>query len=195
MWATVRDDFVIQPEAKEDFVEKECGDSFSSDCFLSGVENDPLRKAMVDHDQQRVKARRKRKVGDQITGDLLEGVRCVGHDQGERRDSGVGVCLVLLACGTAFDIFAHKLCKARPPKLHGDELASLEISGVTGGFVIMTAGEDGVTKGVGRRNVDVALVHEDVVIVLPVRETRPEGSRNILQGRLQMLEDEGVQLR
>ena len=77
LWAMIRDDFVVEPEAKVDFVEKECGDSFGSDHFLSGAENYPLCKAMVDHNQQRVKARGGREVGDQVTGDLLEGTRCV----------------------------------------------------------------------------------------------------------------------
>ena len=29
---------------------------FGGDCFLGGAENYPLYKAMVDHDQERVKA-------------------------------------------------------------------------------------------------------------------------------------------
>ena len=72
-------------------MEKECSDSFGGDCFLSGAENHPLCKAMVDHNQQRVKARGSKEVGDQVTGDLLEGMRGVGLDRGERGDGGVCV--------------------------------------------------------------------------------------------------------
>ena len=72
-------------------MEKEGSDPFSSDCFLSGAENYPLRKAMVDHDQQRVKAGGGGEVGDEVTGDLLEGARCVGHNWCKWRDGGVCV--------------------------------------------------------------------------------------------------------
>ena len=60
---------------KVDFVEKEGSYSLGSDGFLSGAENYPLSKAMVDHDQQRVKVRRGGEVGDKVTRDLLEGAR------------------------------------------------------------------------------------------------------------------------
>ena len=73
LWATIRDNFVIKPEVKVYIVKKEASHSFSSDRFLSGAENYPLSKAMVDHDQQRVKARGGREVSDKVTGDLLEG--------------------------------------------------------------------------------------------------------------------------
>ena len=41
---------------KEYMFEKEFGDSFGIDVFVTRSENDPLRKAVVDHDQQRIKA-------------------------------------------------------------------------------------------------------------------------------------------
>ena len=47
----IRDDFVIEPEVKVDFVEKEGSYSLSSDGFLSRAENYPLSKAMVNHDK------------------------------------------------------------------------------------------------------------------------------------------------
>ena len=90
-------------------MEKEDGYPLSSDGFLYGVENHPLSKAMVDHNQQRVKARGSGEVGDKVAGDLLEGARGMGHDQGEWRDSGMHIQFVLLACSTAFDILSHKL--------------------------------------------------------------------------------------
>ena len=61
-------------------MKKEGGYPVGSDCFLGGAENYPLRKAMVDHDQQGIKARGGREVGDQVTGDLLEGARGMGFD-------------------------------------------------------------------------------------------------------------------
>ena len=73
MWTTIRDDFVVESKAKVYFVEKEGGHPFGHDSFLCGVENYPLCKAMVDHDQQGVETRGGGEVGDQVTGDLLEG--------------------------------------------------------------------------------------------------------------------------
>ena len=48
---SVRDNFVIKSEAQVDFVEEKGSYPFSSDHFLSGAEDYPLCKAMVDHDQ------------------------------------------------------------------------------------------------------------------------------------------------
>ena len=87
----IRDNFVVEFKMEVYFVEKECCYSFGSDCFLSGVENYLLCKAMVNHNQQRVKTRGRGEIGDQVTQDLLEGVRGVGFDWGEWWDSGVCV--------------------------------------------------------------------------------------------------------
>jgi len=73
LWTSIRDNPVVESVAEEDFVEEKGGDSFSGDGFLSGAENYPLSKAMVYHDQERIKAGGGGEVGDQIAGDLLEG--------------------------------------------------------------------------------------------------------------------------
>ena len=91
LWATIRDDLVVEPELEVYLMEKEGSYPLSGDGFLCGAENYPLHKAMVNHNQQRVKTRRSRKVGDKVAGDLLEGARGVGLDWGERRDGGVCV--------------------------------------------------------------------------------------------------------
>ena len=65
--APIRDYFVKKSKAKEDFVEKEGGDSFGGDRLLSRAKNHPLSKPMVYHDQERVKARGEREIGDEIT--------------------------------------------------------------------------------------------------------------------------------
>ena len=56
MGTLIRNDFVKKSETKEDFVEKEGGDSFGSEGFLGRAKNHPLSKPMVYHDQERVKA-------------------------------------------------------------------------------------------------------------------------------------------
>ena len=73
MGATIGDDLIEKSKVKEDFVKKECGDSFGGDGFLSRAENHPLSKPMVYHDQERIKTRGDREIRDKITRDLLEG--------------------------------------------------------------------------------------------------------------------------
>ena len=91
LWTTIGDDFVVESKTEVYFVKEKGGYLFSSDGFLCGVENYPLHKAMVDHDQQRVKTRGGGEVGDEVTRDLLEGMRGMGPDQGERGNGGVCV--------------------------------------------------------------------------------------------------------
>ena len=52
---------------------------------------------MVDHDQKGIKTIRRGKVGDEITGDLLEGAGAGGWNGEEWGPGRMGVCLVLLA--------------------------------------------------------------------------------------------------
>ena len=75
MGASIRDDFVKKSKAKEDFVEKERGDSLGGDRFFGRAKNHPLSKPMVDHDQERVEARGDREICDKIAGNLLERAR------------------------------------------------------------------------------------------------------------------------
>ena len=56
LWATIRDDLVIEPEMEIDLVEKKGGNPFCGDHFLGGAKNYPLCKPVVNHDQERVKA-------------------------------------------------------------------------------------------------------------------------------------------
>ena len=76
-WQRIRDDFFEKSKVKKDFVEEKRSDSLSGDGFLGWAKDYPLSKAMVDHDQERIEAGRKGEIGDEITGNLLEGAR--GH--------------------------------------------------------------------------------------------------------------------
>ena len=42
----------MEAETEEYVFEKEVGDSFGIDSFVTRSEDDPLRKTMVDHNQQ-----------------------------------------------------------------------------------------------------------------------------------------------
>ena len=70
-------------------MEEESSYPFSGDRFLDGVENYPLYKAMVNHNQERVKARGGGEVSNEVTRELLKWARSVGFDWGEWRDGGV----------------------------------------------------------------------------------------------------------
>ena len=72
-------------------MEEKGGYPFSGDRFLSGAENYPLHKAMVNHDQQGITARGSREVGDQVTGDLLEWAGSTGLDQSKWENGGMCV--------------------------------------------------------------------------------------------------------
>ena len=73
--ATIRDYFVKKSKAEEDFVEEKGCDSFGNDGFLHWAKNHPLSKSMVYHDQERIEARGRGEIGDEITGNLLERAR------------------------------------------------------------------------------------------------------------------------
>ena len=81
MGTAIRDDFVEKSKAKEDFVKKEGGDSFSGDRLLDRAKNYPLSKPMVYHDHERVEARGDREICDKVTGNLLKGAGGDGFDR------------------------------------------------------------------------------------------------------------------
>ena len=102
------------------------------------------------------------------------------------------VNFVLLAEGTALDISADVGGEAGPPEFSRDQLSCFQEAGMTGGFVIMAALEDGTAEDVVRGDVDAAFVHKNAGFDLPVSQARTEGKRNVLVHGLESLEDEGV---
>ena len=99
-----------------------------------------------------------------------------------------------MAHGTTLNIFLYKLHKTQPPEFSSNELAGFEITGVSSSFVVMAADKDGTAERVLWGDIDTTFVGQNVVTELPVREVRPESSRDVFQGRLQVLEDKGVGL-
>ena len=124
MGAAVRDNFVEKSKTKEDFVEKEGGDPFGGDGFLSRAKNYPLSKPMVYHDHERIEARGGREIRDKIARDLLEGTRGDGLNGRQGGHGGVCVNLILLAEGTTLYVAADEGGKTGPPEFSGDQLAS-----------------------------------------------------------------------
>ena len=147
---------------------------------------------MVDHDQKGIKTIRKGKVGDQITGDLLEGVGAGGWN-GEKWGTGrVSVDFVLLARGTAADITLHIRGKAWPPKFQGDKLASFENSWVTCSRMVMMSGNYRMTEVSISRDIDLALVRQDASVIVPVRKVGMESSRNLARESMEGIKDQWV---
>ena len=99
--------------------------NFCGDGFLSGAENHPLSKPMVNHDQKRVKAIEEGKVSDEITGDLLEQAGSNWANESEGGNGEMCVGFIFLTNGATFNIFMHEGSKAGPPKLGGNQLMGL----------------------------------------------------------------------
>ena len=93
----------MEAETEEYMFEKELGDSFGVNGFVTRSENDPLRKAVVNHDQQGIKTHRGRQTGDKVDRELLKQARAGQWQRGKGRDSQVGIHLHLLAEGAAGD--------------------------------------------------------------------------------------------
>ena len=102
------------------------------------------------------------------------------------------ISFVLLAKSTAFNIAPDIGSEARPPELSGDQLAGFQEAGMSRGFVIMAALEDGTAEGVVRRDIDATLVSKDAGFDLPVSEPGAKGKRDVLVHGLESLKDEGV---
>ena len=102
------------------------------------------------------------------------------------------VSLVLLAESTALNIAADIGSETRPPEFSGDQLASFQEAGMTGGGVIVATLENGTAEGVVCGNVDATFVSEDAGFNLPVSEPGTKGKRDVLVHRLESLEDKGV---
>ena len=65
-----------------------CGGS-----FVARVENYPLRKTMIYHDQNRIKAMGEGEVCDEVHRDLLEGMDALQRDRGKWGVGGMGIVM------------------------------------------------------------------------------------------------------
>ena len=81
---------------------------------------------MVNHDQERIKARGGQKIGDKIDRELLEGVSTRGGNRGKGRNHGMCIDLHLLAKGTPGDKVANKRGHTGPPVIPRQHGISVE---------------------------------------------------------------------
>ena len=158
----------MKTKASVYFMKKEGCDSFGSSHFLSRAENYPLCKAVVDHNQERIKARGGGKICDEITGQLLEWMGGGGVD-GVKGYHGVRVDLGLLTISASFDVLSYKLDEARPPIVSCHELGVLRNPGwpaETWSWHRETTSR----RRVPVWNIHVVLVGKKVVMVLKIGE-------------------------
>ena len=90
----------------------------------------------------------------------------------------------MLAYSIAFNILPYKLYKTRPSELGSDKLVGLEITGVTGGLMVMATDEYRTAEGGIREDINAILVYQNSVDKLLVRKTSLENGRDVLQGQL-----------
>ena len=95
--AFVGDDLVVKTESWEDVLKKDLSNVRCRGSFVARVENYPLQKTMVYHDQNRIVAMGEGEVGDEVHGDLLEGVGAFQRDRGKGGGGWDGWVLTLLA--------------------------------------------------------------------------------------------------
>ena len=124
-------------------VKKQLGNSCSVDGLLARCENYPLHKAMVDHDHDRIKPRRRREVGNEVNGQLFKRERGIRLDWEKRWDNRVCVGLVLLANGATSDKVLYEGGETWPPKILFQECLGMEDTHVTR----QRGGVDGVEQG------------------------------------------------
>ena len=94
---------------------KELGYSCSIHHLGARGKNYPLTKAMVNHDHNRIEAINWREVGDEVHGEILEGLRAFKGKGGDSWDRRMGEDLVFLASCASRDIFPDIGRKVRPP--------------------------------------------------------------------------------
>ena len=105
----------MKAKAFEYVVKKELSDPGYINGFAARSKNYPLCKAMVDHNQDRIKSRERRKVGDEVDRELLEWESGGGWYRTEGWSGGVGVDLVLLTDRTSINKILDKEGKSWPP--------------------------------------------------------------------------------
>ena len=149
-------------------MEKEGCNPFSSNSLLGGTKNHPLTKAVVHHDQKRVKPRGKGEVCNKVTEYLVERE---GTGRGDRSSRGVGrvsVYFVLLASSTNSDEGTDEGGEAGPPEVGSDQLMGFEEAWMASGGMVVAATENVAAKVAIRRDVDAAFIGEDTINVLPI---------------------------
>ena len=133
----------MKTKAFEYEVKKQLGNSCSVDGLLARCKNYPLRKAMVNHDHDRIKPRRRREVSNEVNRQLFKREGDIRLDWEQRWDNRVCVGLVLLANGAPSDKVLDEGGETWPPEISFQDCLGMEDTHVTG----QRGGVDGVEQG------------------------------------------------
>ena len=98
-------------------IKKQLGNSHSINGFMARCKNYPLRKAMVNHDHDRIKSRGRREISNEVNGELLKGERDGRLDWEQRGNNRVCVSLVLLTDRTAGNAVLYEGGETWPPEV------------------------------------------------------------------------------
>ena len=127
----VQDKCVMETKTFEYKVKKQLGNSCSVNGLMARCKNYPLSKAMVDHNHDRIKPRRRGEVGDEVNGQLFIREGDIGLDWEQRWDNRVHVGLVLLADGAARDKVLYEGGETWPPEIPFQDRLGMEDTHVT----------------------------------------------------------------
>ena len=111
----IGDDSVVKAKSGEDVLKKDVCDVHSRGSFVTGMENYPFRKAMVDHNQDQIITVGDGEISDEIHGDLLEGAGAFRGDRSQRQVARVSIDFIGLTRGTPGDKLVDKGGHAGPP--------------------------------------------------------------------------------
>ena len=160
----------METESQEDVLKKDLGDVCSGGSFVARAENYPLRKTMVDHDQNRIIAMGKGQIRDEIHRDLLEGAGAFRGDRGKGGMGQVGVDLIGLASSAASNELADKGGHSWPPIILLEKGDGAEISTMSTHEGFMNIFYEEVSGRFG--DVEAQFVIESALIKVPVLGVR-----------------------
>ena len=170
MESSVGDDLVMKAKLWEDVLKKDLGNVRHKGSFVAGVENYPLQKTMVYHNQNRIVAMREGKIHDEVHGNLLEEAGAFGGDRGEQGVEWMGVDLIGLTHGTSGDELADESGHAGPPIVFLKQGDGAEISGMSASKGFMNILDEGVSGRLG--DVEMQFVIESALVEVPVLSLR-----------------------
>ena len=180
----------MKTEVFEYKVKKQLGDSCCVNSLLARCKNYPLRKAMVDHDHDRIKSRGRREVGDEVNGELLKGESDSGFDREERGYNGVRIGFVLLTGGAASDKVFYKGGEARPPEISFQNCFGVKDTHMTRQRRGMDRVEQGRASGRGYKHSITEV--KMPVIERPVRERGMSEQGGALIQSSECFKDKGI---
>ena len=164
--SSVRDNSVMKTELGEDVLEEDFSDVHHRGSFVARVENYPLQKTMVYHDQNRIVAVGDGKVSNEVHGNLLERVGAFGGNRGKQGVGWMDVDLVGLTHGASGDESPDEGSHAGPPVVSLEQGDGVEVTAVSSSEGLVDVSNEGVAGGF--EDIEAQLVVEGTLVKVPV---------------------------